>query len=123
MIGIIKPDSPGSTRASGDRGRFFAIGSPQKGVSAQECFSVYTGPVPKEGRTAAGKKDPEKLLRASGLAAALKAVERLTALLDDPETSHADVVKAATLIFDRVYPAASGAGDPGGDYEICVKEE
>ena len=85
--------------------------------------SVYTGAEPKEVRPAAGKKDPEKLLRSSSLEAALKAVERLTALLDDPETPRADVLKAATLIFERVYPAGAGAGDPGGDYEICVKEE
>ncbi|MBR1585053.1 MAG: hypothetical protein IJ662_05895 [Clostridia bacterium] len=54
---------------------------------------------------------------------ALKAVERLKELLENPDTSHADVLKAATLIFERIYPAANGGAANGGDFEICVKEE
>ena len=53
--------------------------------------------------------------------AALQAVKRLMRLLQDETASHGDVLKAAALIFERVYPAANG--DPGGDFEICVKEE
>ncbi len=71
----------------------------------------------------ATKRDPEKRLRESSREAAEKAVSRLMELLDDPDTSHADVLKAATLIFDRVYPAAAGEKEAGGDYEICVKGE
>ncbi|NLD82573.1 MAG: hypothetical protein GX637_00255 [Clostridiales bacterium] len=71
----------------------------------------------------ATKRDPTKRLRESSREAAEEAVRRLKELLDDPDTSHADVLKAAALIFDRVYPAAAAEKEAGGDYEICVKGE
>lgn len=55
--------------------------------------------------------------------AALRAVEKLLDVLDNPESSNADVLKAATLIFDRIYPGQAGGDAGAGDYEICVKEE
>lgn len=54
--------------------------------------------------------------------AALLAVKRLETVLKDPETSGADVIKAATLIFDRVYTGKNDA-PAAGDFEILVKEE
>lgn len=69
------------------------------------------------------KKDAGERLRQQGTEAAALAAERLVELLQNPDTSPADVLKAATLIFDRVYPAVAGSQEAGGDYEICVKEE
>ena len=63
-----------------------------------------------------------KRLRETGREAALRAAERLRDLLENPDTSPGDVLKAAALIFERIYPAAAG-GESGGDFEICVKEE
>ena len=67
------------------------------------------------------KTNPGKQWRETAGCAAEKAVERLIALLMDPDTSHGDVLKAAALIFERVLPAAAG-GD-SSDFEIVVKEE
>lgn len=69
------------------------------------------------------KPDAGKRLQEASRDAALLAVERLRDLLADPDASAADVLKAATLIFDKIYPAAAGGGPTGGDFEICVKEE
>ena len=55
--------------------------------------------------------------------AAVQALRRLIELLLDPETPRADVIKASSLIFDRVYPQQSTAAQADGDYEICVKED
>ena len=56
--------------------------------------------------------------------AALLSLQRLIGLLQDPDTSNADVLKASALIFERIYPLQSGSAAPqGGDYEICVKED
>jgi len=71
---------------------------------------------------AAKKKDAGRLLREQTVSVALRALERLDALLNDPDTSNAEVIKAATLIFERIYsPHAEGGA--AGDYEICIKEE
>ena len=69
-----------------------------------------------------GKKDGAAVLRERSLQAALLAVERLSSLLSDPESSNGDALKAATLIFEKIYPLQSGGG-ANGDYEICVKED
>ena len=63
-----------------------------------------------------------KRLRETSREAALRAAERLRDLLENPDTAPGDVLKAAALIFERVYPAAAGS-EGGGDFEICVKEE
>lgn len=62
-------------------------------------------------------------MRETAGSAAQRAVERLLKLLDDPEASHGDVLKAAALIFERVLPAVAGGDSAGSDFEICVKEE
>ena len=54
--------------------------------------------------------------------AAVRALERLISLLEDPDTSTADVFKAFQLIFDRAYTGACET-QPGGDFDIIVKEE
>ncbi|MCR4886240.1 MAG: hypothetical protein K5919_04930 [Clostridiales bacterium] len=54
--------------------------------------------------------------------AAVRALERLISLLEDPDTSSADVFKAFQLIFDRAYPGACES-QSGGDFDIIVKEE
>ena len=54
--------------------------------------------------------------------AAVRALERLITLLEDPDTSNADVFRAFQLIFDRAYPGVCEA-QPGGDFDIIVKEE
>lgn len=76
----------------------------------------------REVNRAARKKSGPQALGEKSLQAALLAVDRLTEMLKDPATSNADVLKAATLIFDRVYPAQASGG-ASGDYEICVKED
>ena len=53
---------------------------------------------------------------------AIMAVERLKKLLRDPDASNADALKAATLIFERVYPTPQ-TGAAAGDFDICIKEE
>ena len=55
--------------------------------------------------------------------AALQALRRLIELLQDPETPRADVIKASSLIFDRVYAQPQADSPAGGDFEICVKED
>ena len=55
--------------------------------------------------------------------AALQALRRLIELLQDPETPRADVIKASSLIFDRVYAQSQADSSAGGDFEICVKED
>lgn len=64
---------------------------------------------------------PEAIRRRSQTAALL-AVKRLEQVLKDPETSGADVIKAATLIFDRLYTGKADAAE-AGDYEITFREE
>lgn len=76
---------------------------------------------PKEVIGATKQTDPGKRLQETARKTAQRAVERLLDLLNDPDASHTDVLKAAALIFERIYPAAAG-GD-AGDYEICIKEE
>ena len=95
---------------------------------AKACQSMSVSPGlywyrPKGGETkTATKKASPPALRETTQRAALKAVERLLELLENPDASHADVLKASALIFERIYPA-QGQGAAGGDYEICVKEE
>lgn len=67
------------------------------------------------------KKDGE-ILQEKSLQAALLAVERLINLLSDPDSSNADALKAATLIFEKIHPLSSGDA-AAGDFEICVKED
>ena len=55
--------------------------------------------------------------------AALQALRRLIDLLKDPETPRADVIKASSLVFDRVYAQPQADSPAGGDFEICVKED
>lgn len=61
-------------------------------------------------------------MQEKSLQAALLAVERLIALLSDPDSSNADALKAATLIFEKIHPLPSGSA-AAGDFEICVKED
>lgn len=82
----------------------------------------YTGLDPKEVRRAKKTQNRGKQLQDTAQLAALRAAERLLSLLEDPDASHGDVIKAAALVFERVYPSSAG-GMEGGDYEICVKEE
>lgn len=63
------------------------------------------------------------ILRQRSLQAALLAVERLSNLLSDPDSSNADALKAASLIFEKIIPLQAGSGGGAGDYEICVKED
>ena len=72
----------------------------------------------------AGKKTvPAPTVRDKTQEAAILALERLISLLQDAETSNGDVFKAVQLIFERVLPAQGGGDGPGGDFDICVKEE
>ena len=64
----------------------------------------------------------ERVLQKQGVKAARLAVERLTQLLRDPEASHADVLKAASLIFEKIY-VSPPEGALAGDFDICVKGE
>ena len=62
------------------------------------------------------------MLREKSMAVALRALERLDEMLLNPDTSNAEALKAAALIFDQldaIAPEQSG----NGDYEICIKEE
>lgn len=54
--------------------------------------------------------------------AAIQALHRLIELLLNPDTGPGDVIKASTLILDRVYPLQSGS-PAVGDFDISVKEE
>ena len=101
---------------------FLLCGHRKNRVSAARPAFAYTGAA-KEVRASANASDPGRRLREASRQAAQKAVERLKKLLSDPETSNADVLKAATLIFDRVYTAQAEDKTAGSDYEICVKEE
>lgn len=76
----------------------------------------------REVKGAGKKKDRAQILREKALEAAVTAVERLESLLSDPETSNADAIKAATLVFERIYPAQAGEAITG-DFEICMREE
>lgn len=71
---------------------------------------------------AARKKNEAQLLREKTASVALRALERLDALLNDPDTSNAEVIKAAALVFDRIDSSHAEGGTPG-DYEICIKED
>lgn len=68
------------------------------------------------------KKSTAQLLTEKTQQAALLAAERLISLLEDPDTVNSDVIKAATLILEKLYPVQS---EPlsGGDYDICIKED
>lgn len=66
---------------------------------------------------------PQPSVREKTQEAAILALERIIQLLRDPDASHADVLKTAQLIFDRIYPAQTDGLENGGDFDICVKEE
>ena len=72
--------------------------------------------------TANCRAGPEAI-RQRAQSAALLAVRRLEKVLRDPETSGADVIKAATLIFDRLYTGGDASATAAGDYEITIREE
>ncbi len=62
------------------------------------------------------KKDNDEKIRERTEQAVLLGLERLQAILSDPDTAPADVFKGLTLLFERIYhPQAEAAG---GDYEI-----
>ena len=67
------------------------------------------------------KKTTTQLLAEKTQQAALLAAERLISLLEDPDTGNGDVIKAATLILEKLYPIQSESLS-GGDYDICIKE-
>ena len=67
------------------------------------------------------KKTTTQLLAEKTQQAALLAAERLISLLEDPDTGNGDVIKAATLILEKLYPIQSDSL-AGGDYDICIKE-
>ena len=94
----------------------------KQAVSSCQPLPFYHEIVPKEVIRAATGSDPEKKMRQISRKAALKAVERLMGLLDDPDTSHGDIIKTATLIFDRIY-SGGAQGGVSGDFDIVVKEE
>lgn len=71
---------------------------------------------------AGNQKAPGQALQEKAAAAAILAVERLKKLLRDPDASNADALKAATLVFERVYPTPQ-TGAAAGDFDICIKEE
>ena len=56
------------------------------------------------------------------LQAAILAVERLQQMLQDENATNGDVIKAASLIFDRLQED-EGEGKSTGDYEIIMKED
>ena len=68
------------------------------------------------------KKSTAQLLTEKTQQAALLAAERLISLLEDPDTGNGDVIKAATLILEKLYPIQSESLS-GGDYHICIKED
>ncbi|MBR4359133.1 MAG: hypothetical protein IKP32_00740 [Clostridia bacterium] len=72
----------------------------------------------------AGKKrpTPAQVVREKTQEAAIQALQRLSDLLLNPDTGNGDVLKAAALILERVYPLQAEA-PAGGDFDICVKEE
>lgn len=87
-------------------------------------FPCYNSIIPKmEVMLTVRKKDQAMLLKERSIQAALLAVERLSSLLSDPDSSNADALKAATLIFDKIIPIQTGDGGGAGDYEITIKEE
>lgn len=49
------------------------------------------------------------------------AVERLQAMIRNEEASNGDVIKASSLIFDRL-DKENGEGNVTGDYEIVVRD-
>ena len=90
----------------------FCQGAPAIMVSSPE----------REVRQAGRKKDDAAALRKKSMSVALRALERLDDMLLNPDTSNAEALKAAALIFERLDampPEQSG----NGDYEICIKEE
>ena len=66
------------------------------------------------------KADPGKRLQETTQQTAQRAVERLLDLLNDADASHADVLKAAALIFERIYPAAAGGGAHSASLNNCI---
>ena len=68
------------------------------------------------------KKSTAQLLTEKTQQAALLAAERLISLLEDPDTVNSDVIKAATLILEKLYPVQSESLS-AGDYDICIKED
>lgn len=70
----------------------------------------------------AHRKITPDLLHQRVLEAAVTALERLMDVLSSPDSSNADVLKAATLILDKMQKSGD-AGAPSGDWEITVKED
>lgn len=70
----------------------------------------------------ANRKPSRSKLDQQILQAAILAVERLQQMLQDENASNGDVIKAASLIFDRLQQE-TGEGKPTGDFEIIMKED
>lgn len=65
---------------------------------------------------------PRDRLNKKLMQAAIRAVERLQRMVRDETVSNGDVIKAASLILDRL-PKENGNNPLQGDYEIIVKEQ
>ena len=70
----------------------------------------------------ARSKITAELFQQRVLEAAMTALERLKDVLSNPESSNADVLKAATLVLDKMQQTRE-TGGPSGDWEITVKED
>lgn len=70
---------------------------------------------------ATARKKPRERFREKTLRAAIMAVERLQQLLRDEATSNADVIRAATLVFDRLAEEKGESAMPG-DFEIVLRD-
>ena len=66
----------------------------------------------------AARKDPAREIRAQTQQVTLLGLKRLEALLSDPDTSNADVLKGLSLLFERVCEHPGVAGGAIGDFEI-----
>ncbi len=73
------------------------------------------------GEKIANRKTPREKLDLKVMQAAIMAVERLQSMIQDENASNGDVIKAASLIFDRL-GKENGEGNVTGDYEIVLKE-
>lgn len=73
------------------------------------------------GEKIAHRKTPREKLNHQLMQAAIMAVERLQAMIRNEEASNGDVIKASSLIFDRL-DKENGEGNVTGDYEIVVRD-
>ncbi|MBR5232350.1 MAG: hypothetical protein IKW00_08935 [Clostridia bacterium] len=66
-------------------------------------------------------KDPGREIRAQTEQAALLGILRLKEILQDPDTSNADVLKGLSLLFDRIGRNDVSGEGMLGDFEIRLK--